>query len=47
MTWPRCCEGRKAVAGPDPLDRWAIQCADCGRILAVVDGPRDEVFADL
>lgn len=31
---------------PEP-ESWAVLCADCDKCLAVVDGPRDEVYADL
>lgn len=26
---------------------WAVLCVTCEAVLAVVDGPRDEVYADL
>ncbi len=48
----RCCEGDTFVQdnGYDPKTReksWAVVCVDCGRVLAVVDGPREEVYSDL
>lgn len=29
---------------PSP-ESWAVCCFDCGAVLAVVDGPREEVYA--
>lgn len=29
------------------VDSWAVLCNECDECLAVVNGPRDEVFADL
>lgn len=29
------------------LPSWAVLCIVCDRCLAVVDGPREEVYADL
>lgn len=42
----RCCHG-ETVCQPNGTASWAVLCADCDRVLAVVDGPRDEVYADL
>ncbi len=42
----RCCSGSTVVQQNGPNSH-AVLCADCDRCLAVVDGPRDEVFADL
>lgn len=51
----RCCAGESYVrengmnktAEGAWVPSWAVQCADCYRVLAVVDGPRQEVYADL
>lgn len=32
---------------PHPVESWAVLCSDCEQVLAVVDGRRDEVYADL
>lgn len=44
----RCCDG-ETYAQPNPGSResWAVLCLDCDRCLAVVDGPREEIYADL
>lgn len=46
----RCHDGATYVY-PHPSEpgreSWAVLCLDCERVLAVVDGPREEVFADL
>lgn len=44
----RCHHGDTYVQqnGPTRLS-WAVLCCDCDKVLAVVDGPREEVYADL
>lgn len=32
---------------PPRPEAWAVCCFDCDAVLAVVTGPREEVFADL
>lgn len=47
----RCCAGESYVHPNVPTasggESWAVLCLDCERVLAVVDGPREEVYADL
>lgn len=44
----RCCSGdTQVVANGASQSSWAVLCADCDTCLAVVDGPREEVYADL
>lgn len=47
----RCCTGDTYVLPNGSTRRggpsWAVLCLDCDRCLAVVDGPREEVYADL
>lgn len=47
----RCCEGEVYVTSNarsgSPVESWAVCCLDCDAVLAVVDAPREEVFAEL
>lgn len=45
----RCCAGETYVLpNGSPLSpSWAVICTGCDKILTVVDGDRDEVYADL
>lgn len=41
----RCCDGSTRI---EPTrDGHAVRCRPCGAVLALVEGPRDEVYADL
>jgi hypothetical protein len=42
----RCHDGSTYVQTSGRGDH-LVKCASCNRLLAIVDGPRDEVFADL
>jgi hypothetical protein len=42
----RCCSGSTRLQ-PNGENSHAVLCAECDTVLAVVDGPRDEVYADL
>lgn len=42
-----CCRGLTRITSYALGHAHDVECVDCGRVLAVVDGPREEVFADL
>lgn len=37
----------KYAGEPQESPSWAVLCSGCDKCLAVVDGPREEVYADL
>lgn len=41
----RCCSGATFVIAN--VGQWFVHCLDCEAVLAVTDGPRSEVYADL
>ncbi|WP_248579899.1 hypothetical protein [Nocardioides sp. InS609-2] len=46
MSVHRCCSGSTVVQA-NGFNSWAVLCFDCDTCLAVVEGRRDEVYADL
>lgn len=42
----RCCDGATTcTALGNSSTAWQVSCASCGRVLATVEAPRDEVYA--
>lgn len=39
--------GIKTTDRDEPAEAWVVSCSTCSRPLAHVEGPREEVFADL
>lgn len=43
----RCCQGQAYVESWPGQELHRVRCTSCDRVLALVEGPREEVFADL
>lgn len=43
----RCCDGSTRIEEDRTTPRFAVRCARCGGLLALSEGPREEVYADL